>query len=129
MLGKKITNSFSQNGIPDLEGVHFAIIGVAENRNDVNYIGDRFNFDAIRMALTVCSLGVGIPKLPILVIYYLVKRIEDTYFALTHLFLALIEKKIIPIIIGGSQDLTYTNYSAYDNITANDQYSKCRFQF
>ena len=26
-----------------------------------------------------------------------------------------VEKNIIPIIIGGSQDLTYANYRAYDN--------------
>ena len=30
----------------------------------------------------------------------------------------LIKKEIIPIIIGGSQDLTYANYRAYDGITA-----------
>ena len=28
----------------------------------------------------------------------------------------LVEKNIIPIILGGSQDLTYSNYRAYDSI-------------
>jgi arginase family enzyme len=33
--------------------------------------------------------------------------VEDTYFAVKKLVSELIKKKILPIIIGGSQDLTY----------------------
>ena len=42
--------------------------------------------------------------------------IEDTYFALGELLTYLIKSKIIPIIIGGGQDLTYANYRAYDQL-------------
>ena len=35
-LGKKIKIHSQQNGIPDLDDVQLAIIGVQENRNDVN---------------------------------------------------------------------------------------------
>ena len=42
--------------------------------------------------------------------------IEDTYFALGNLLSYLIKKEIIPIIIGGGQDLTYANYRAYDTL-------------
>ncbi len=40
----------------------------------------------------------------------------DTYFALKKVVASLIKKKIIPIVIGGSQDLTYALYRAYDDL-------------
>jgi arginase family enzyme len=42
--------------------------------------------------------------------------VEDTYFALGSLITELVEKNIFPIIIGGSQDLTYAQYRAYENL-------------
>jgi arginase family enzyme len=42
--------------------------------------------------------------------------VEDTYFALRKVASALIKKKIIPIVIGGSQDLTFALYRAYDDL-------------
>ena len=41
-LGRKLKIHSAQHGIPDLEGVELAIIGVIENRNDINYIGEEF---------------------------------------------------------------------------------------
>lgn len=42
--------------------------------------------------------------------------IGDTYFATSELITDLIKRQIIPIIIGGGQDLTYANYRAYDQL-------------
>ena len=42
--------------------------------------------------------------------------VEDTYFAVSQVVGELVRKKVIPIIIGGSQDLTYANYMAYESI-------------
>ena len=42
--------------------------------------------------------------------------ITDTYFAVASAVAELLKKKIIPIIIGGSQDLTYANYMAYQQL-------------
>jgi formiminoglutamase len=116
-LGKKIKIHSTQNGIPDLDGVKLAIIGVKENRNDVNYMGEELNFDTIRTSLyslfpgnwhtTIADLG-DIPA---------GSTIEDTYYALRTLISVLIENKVIPIILGGSQDLTYANYRAYDTMS------------
>jgi arginase family enzyme len=41
---------------------------------------------------------------------------SDTYFALQMVVASLIKRKIIPIVIGGSQDLTYPLYRAYDEL-------------
>jgi arginase family enzyme len=44
------------------------------------------------------------------------ESIEDTYFLVKSVSEDLLRKQIIPIIIGGSQDLTYAMYRAYDNL-------------
>ena len=44
--------------------------------------------------------------------------VEDTYFALIEVVSSLVKANIIPLIIGGSQDLTYANYRAYDKISS-----------
>jgi arginase family enzyme len=41
--------------------------------------------------------------------------VEDTYFALTAVVETLLELNIVPVIIGGSQDLTFAIYRAYQN--------------
>ena len=47
-LGRKLKIHSNQLGFPDLEGVSIAVIGVLENRNDVNYLGEEFHLDEIR---------------------------------------------------------------------------------
>lgn len=115
-LGRKLRIHSGKYGLPDLEGVNIAILGVLENRNDINYIGDEFQLDEIRKSLyglfpgswntTIADLG-DINK---------GETVEDTYFALKTTITILVKKGIIPIIIGGTQDLTYANYRAYDSI-------------
>lgn len=115
-LGRKLKVHSEQYGIPDITNVQLAIIGVKENRNDVNYIGAELNFSTIRKSLyslfpgnwhtTIADLGDIEPG----------ETVDDTYFALRTTVELLLEKNIIPIIIGGSQDLTYANYRAYDSI-------------
>jgi len=115
-IGRKLKIHSSQNGIPDLDDVNIALIGVLENRNDVNYIGEEFQLNEIRKSFyglfpgswntTIADLG-DINK---------GESIEDTYFALKTAINLLVKKNIIPIIIGGTQDLTYANYRAYDNL-------------
>ena len=116
-LGRKLRIHSSQNGIPDLDNVNMAIVGVLENRNDINYIGEEFQLNEIRKTLyglfpgswssTVADLG-DINK---------GESVEDTYFALKTTVSILVKKNIVPIIIGGTQDLTYANYRAYDDIS------------
>jgi len=115
-LGKKIKVHSRQNGIPDLEYVQLAIIGVQENRNDVNYIGAELNFDSIRKTLYTLFPGNWHTTLADLGDIEQGETVEDTYFAIRTAITVLVEKDIIPIILGGSQDLTYANYRAYDSV-------------
>lgn len=41
---------------------------------------------------------------------------KDTYFALTAVITELVKKEVIPVIVGGSHDLTYANYQAYESL-------------
>ena len=113
-LGRKLRVHSQQNGLPDLDGVNIAIIGVLENRNDFNYIGEEFQLNEIRKAFYSLFPGSWNTIVADLGDINKGESVEDTYFALKTTLSILIEKKIIPIIIGGTQDLTYANYRAYD---------------
>jgi len=115
-LGRKLKVHSQQQGIPDLEGVQIAILGVLENRNDVNYIGEDFNLNEIRKSFYALFPGSWTTTIADLGDINKGETVEDTYFALKTTISILIQKGIIPIIIGGSQDLTYANYRAYDNL-------------
>ena len=115
-LGKQIKIHTSQFGIPDLEDVRVAIIGIPECRNDVDYIGQELQFDATRKALYALYPGnwtTGIADLGDIVPG---ETVEDTYFALRSTIADLIKLNIIPVVLGGSQDLTYAVYRAYDEL-------------
>lgn len=114
-IGANIKLHTESSGIPDLDGVNVAIFGVRENRRAVKR-SETPDFDNLRenfyglypgnWRLTIADLGdiqAG-------------AAIEDTYFAMQTLVESLIKQDIVPIILGGSQDLIYAQYRAYDNL-------------
>lgn len=115
-LGRKIKIHTKQSGIPELNGVQIAILGVLETRNNINYIGEDFNLKEIRKSLYALFPGSWNTTIADLGDINKGETVEDTYFALKTTISILLQKKIIPIILGGSQDLTYANYRAYDNV-------------
>ena len=102
---------------PDLKGVKMAIVGVLESRNSVDYIGQDFQLSEIRKAFYKLFPGNWTHNIADLGDIQKGETVEDTYFALIQVLSNLIKDNIIPIIIGGSQDLTYANYRAYDKIS------------
>ncbi|MGL2966553.1 formimidoylglutamase [Flavobacterium sp. XGLA_31] len=111
-LGSKVA-FHTEKDFPDTDQIKIAIIGVLENRGDANAF-EEVDLIAIRKELyglfpgnwqsSIADLGDILPG----------NSLEDTYFALQKVAAKLIRKNIIPIIIGGSQDLTYPLYRAYD---------------
>lgn len=114
-LGKKIKIHSTQLGIPDLDGVDIAILGVIESRNDIDYVGAEYNFNEIRKSLYSLFPGNWKKNMVDLGDINQGESVEDTYFAVKTTITILLEKAIIPIILGGSQDITYANYRAYDD--------------
>ena len=97
-LGRKLKIHSAQNGIPDLENVSIAIIGVLENRNDVNYIGEEFQLNEVRKSFYALYPGSWSAVVADLGDINKGETVEDTYFALKTTVSILIQKKIIPII-------------------------------
>ena len=115
ILGNKISVHTKENGVPNIEKIDIAIIGVPENRNDISYIGEEINLSEIRKSFYTLYPGNWSIKIADFGDLAPGESIEDTYQNLTSLVSYFVKNNIIPLIIGGSQDLTYANYRAYDD--------------
>lgn len=113
-LGSKIV-LHTKDQFPDLNKIKIAVIGVLENRGDKNAIS---YVDLIPLRKELYGLFPGNWDSSIADLGDILagNSSDDTYFALKKVVASLIKKKIIPIVIGGSQDLTYALYRAYDNL-------------
>jgi len=113
-LGKKVAFN-TRDEFPDLESARIAIVGVLENRGMPDK-KDHVHLNYIRKQLY--SLYPGNWHAPIIDLGNISEgnSLQDTYFALKGIAAELIKNKVIPIIIGGTQDLTYAMYRAYDQL-------------
>lgn len=102
------------NSFPELDQIKLAIIGVLENRREQNHQSEHLNFNNFRKAFYGLFPGNWTEKIADLGDIQAGENVEDTEFALRETTHQLIKMGIIPLIIGGSQDLTYTQYRAYD---------------
>jgi len=112
-LGKKIV-FHSQKEFPNLELAKIAIIGVLDNRGgnisqevDLTYIRkELYSLFPGNWSSTIVDLGDITEG----------NSQNDTYYAVSKVVSELVKKRITPIIIGGSQDITYAMYRGYDNL-------------
>ncbi|SDS49096.1 formimidoylglutamase [Gramella sp. MAR_2010_147] len=114
-IGAQIKVHSERSGVPDLENVNIALFGVRENRMAVkktespDFYGIRSQFYSLypgNWRLKLADMGDIEPG----------DTVEDTYFAVQTLVEGLIKQDIVPVIIGGSQDLIYAQYRAYDKL-------------
>lgn len=115
-LGSSIRIHSLDNGFPELDGVKIALFGVLEDRLDDEPTEEAFNFDGIRRSFYKLFPGNWDIELADLGDIQRGESVEDTYFAVSSVVEDLIKKDIIPVILGGSQDLLYAQYRAYDNL-------------
>lgn len=112
-LGSKVV-FHTETDFPDTDRIEIAIIGVLENRNGIGE--EEVELTPIRRALygmfpgnwhgTIADLGdIAAGESP-----------EDTGFAVTEVVVALLRKKVIPIVLGGTQAVTHAMYRAYDKM-------------
>ncbi|MBL7776940.1 MAG: formimidoylglutamase [Chitinophagales bacterium] len=110
---------FITEGKPiDLADFNLAIIGVCDDRGNPMNAGSAKAADIIRREFyklymppierefKVVDLGNIMPG----------DTLRDTYFALASVMLELITHKVVPIIIGGSNDLAFGQYLGYKNL-------------
>jgi len=113
VLGKSIQVYTEKLGFPDLERVKIAIIGVQESRNSY-YPVMEYDMDAFRREfyqLYPGNWGVYVADLGNLPSG---ETTEDTYYALSEIAKHLRQVGIIPVILGGSQDLTVALYRSFE---------------
>jgi Arginase family len=113
-LGSKIV-FHTKDDFPDLKKIKIAVVGVIENRGNLDATSD-VNLDFIRKEFytlypgnwesSIADLGDLLPG----------ETKEDTYFALQKVTSFLLKKNVLPIVLGGSQDLTYPLYRSYDDL-------------
>ena len=113
-LGESIDIYRNEDAFPDLEGVDLAIVGIKEERGAVDNKGCADGVDYIRKA--IYSLFNHWPQLHIIDLgdIKIGKELNDTYYAVNQVLTELMKNKVVPIIIGAGQDLTYTMYQVYE---------------
>lgn len=116
LLGNQLLKHTVDNPFPDISSCRIAIVGIEESRYAVNNDIATGGPDLIRRFLY--QLHEGPFKLNIADLGNIKQghTVEDTYVALTEVLVELLEYKVIPVIIGGSQDLTYACYKAYEKM-------------
>jgi len=111
---KKLAIHSSSFGIPDLESTNVCIIGLDEYRNSFfqSAIQDldslRREFYKLKFSnwkLSISDLG-NLPN---------GNTVDDTYHALYEICKELLSKKIVLILIGGSNDLIYPIFKSFDS--------------
>ncbi|TRO67127.1 formimidoylglutamase [Christiangramia sabulilitoris] len=114
-IGANIKLHTERSGMPDLEAVNVAIFGVSENRRAEKKT-EAPDFDRLRETFYGLFPGNWKLNLADLGDIRAGATVEDTYFAVQTLVESLIKNDVLPIILGGSQDLIYAQYRAYDNL-------------
>lgn len=115
-IGNKINIHTNSEGFPDLEVAKLAILGVQEDRNSENNFGCGEDLHLVRKKIYELYPGDWSAKIVDLGNVKKGAKVSDTYFAVSEIITLLLKKNIIPIIIGGGQDITYVNYRAYDTL-------------
>ncbi|MBW8049335.1 MAG: formimidoylglutamase [Cytophagales bacterium] len=90
-----------------------AILGVCEERGTIINKGTSMGPDEIRRKLYHLKLGTGAYKITDLGNLKPAENLEKTYLRLKEVCETLINNKVLPIILGGSHDLDYGQFLAY----------------
>ncbi len=106
---------FFTGELPNLEDFHIALVTVKEDRgakdnegcfDSANVIREQlYNLISHYNSLKIIDLG-NIEK---------GSQLSDTYFAVSTVVEKLLKEKVVPIVIGGSHDLTYAQFKGYSN--------------
>ncbi|HYH55826.1 MAG TPA: formimidoylglutamase [Anseongella sp.] len=111
-LGARIRSH--ERTFPDLEHVSLALFGVEEERHAAGNQGCARGMNALRPQLYTLFEGTfDASKIADLGDIKQGATVDDTYFALKTVVSELIKQNIVPVIIGGSNDLAFAQYLAY----------------
>ncbi|CAH0336838.1 Formimidoylglutamase [Flavobacterium sp. CECT 9288] len=111
-LGSKVV-MHTQDQFPDVNKIKLAIIGVLDNRGQSV---ETKNVCLISLRKELYSLFPGNWETSIADLGNILagNTVSDTHFAVKKIASELLKSGVIPIVLGGSQDITYGLYRAYD---------------
>lgn len=115
-LGDVVRAFHAEAAFPELEGIDIAILGVNEDRAAVNNKGCAKAPTHIREYLYRLFEGDFKARIADLGNIRAGDSIKDTYFAVTEVLQELISAGIMPVLLGGSQDITFAAYRAYEKL-------------
>lgn len=114
---KMIVNSM-QSPLDEIPSdLRMAFIGVKEDRASVDNKGCAYNPDEVRRFFYKLMPQNTSIKIADLGNIRIGNTVNDTYFALAEVVAYLLQRKIIPIVVGGSNDLAIGMYKGYVNIS------------
>ena len=112
---------FIYNGTEfELSDFNIAFIGVNEDRGSTNNSGSAKAADLVRRELYKLYMPPIDKEFKVMDLGNIQQgeSPRDTYFALSSVILELLTHKVIPVIVGGSHDLTFGQYLGYKNLNA-----------
>jgi len=115
-LGSAINANLQDGSFPSFEGADIAIFGVAEYRGAIANRNSKNGNNAIREKFYQLKIHLNSRSIIDLGDLNLGDTLNDTYAAVATVVSELLSNNVIPIIIGGSQDLTYAHYSGYKKL-------------
>ena len=99
---------------PDWQNADIAIIGITEERGTLHNKGAEKAADAIRKKLFHLKKGSGSYKIVDLGNLRLGVNLLESYLRLKEVCELLLQHKILPILIGGTQDMDFGQFLAYE---------------
>lgn len=115
-LGNLVKPYTAGKAFPGLSKVNLAIVGVMEDRNTLANKGCSLAPDYVRKHLYQLYQGPRSVRIADLGNIRAGESVSDTYFAVKSVVARLLELNVVPIIIGGGQDITYAKYQAYESL-------------
>lgn len=115
-IGNMIASYTSHSDFPEIKDIDIALVGVCEDRRAPGNFGCAKAPDEVRNYLYKLYPGSFSPRMVDLGNIMPGHDVEDTYYALKSTVDYLIRNNVVPVIMGGSQDLTYAQFLGYEKL-------------
>lgn len=102
--------------MPAYKEAHIALIGVKEERGTTQNIGAASAPDEIRRKLYRLKRGQGSYRVVDLGNLNVGHDLDETYTRVSEVCRILLENNVLPVILGGTHDLDYGQYIAYESL-------------
>lgn len=102
--------------MPEYKDAHLAIIGINETRGAGHHAGASHGANEVRKKLYQLKKGTGAYRIVDLGNLNPGIDLDESYVRLSEVCRILLESNVLPVIIGGSHDLGYGQYWAYEGL-------------